>query len=186
MLPTLCFEHSIHGTLAWSSRARRRRGLISDDVVISRVRSSAQPHSIPETVARKRFADLESIETFAPERLKHQYSSKPAPNIQVTFQLFTIACRARGRAAGKLCRFRSCHSRYHDRRCVGQVRVVPQKVIPDPDSCPPICRWVIGRGKPKRHYSRCPAWRLCHALALARAKQRWKTERSEVLVAEAD
>jgi hypothetical protein len=43
------------------------------------------------------------------------------------------------------------------RRSAETVQEVPQKVIPDPRSSPPICRWVIGRGKPKRHHCRCPA-----------------------------
>jgi pimeloyl-ACP methyl ester carboxylesterase len=49
-------------------------------------------------VARKRSADLKSIETFVHERLIHQYSNapKPAPNIGVTFQLLAQDGRYRG------------------------------------------------------------------------------------------
>src|SRR5499425_2003327 len=54
--------------------------------------------------------------------------------------------------------------------CETNDREVLQKVIPDPGLLPPICPWVIGRGKPKRHHYRCPAWWLCHALAQPRGK----------------
>jgi hypothetical protein len=49
-------------------------------------------------VARKRSADLKSIETFVHERLIHQYSNAPipAPNIGVTFQLLAQDGRYRG------------------------------------------------------------------------------------------